>query len=169
MPTKYPADGKLFVGWLEDPTGEAIADVTAPTEAELSTIVDLSCEIKSGGFEPGITTGVTDAKSICSANVAQGLGQTNVSPKVTFWRFEQPDDTAWELVEKGAAGWLVWRTGVDSADPLEDGQDVSLGWFLMSDPAPEFPGGDTNATFVEQFVLQNGQMFEQKAVIGGGS
>ena len=169
MTTKYPADGMLYVGWLPDSAGTAITDIEAPTEAELASIVDWSCDIQSGGVDPGISTGTIDAASICSAFVAQSVGRTTVAPTLTFWRYEQPDDTAWETVIKGTLGWLVMRTGVPSDQALADGDNITIGYMQMSEPSPAFPGGDTNSTFSESFVLVNGQKFTQRAWIGGAS
>lgn len=166
---KFPADGMTYIGFLEDATGDAITDVSAPDLAELAGIVDLSCDVQSGGVDLGVSTGTIDAASICSAFVAQSNGRTTVSPKLTMWRYKQPDDTAWELVEKGKLGWLVIRTGVPTDDPLADGDMVSVAYIEMSEPAPTFPGGDTLTTFTVNMLLVNGRLFDQKAVIGGGS
>lgn len=166
---KYPTDGMTYIGWLADPDGDAITDVSAPELSELSGIVDLSCDVQSGGIDLGVSTAVIDAASICSAFVAQALGRTTVSPALTGWRYKQPDDTFWELVEKGTTGWLVIRTGVPSEDALADGDMVTVAFVEMSDPQPAFPGGDTLTTFKVNLVLVNGQQFDQKAVIGGGS
>lgn len=164
---KFPTDGMTYIGFLEDPDGTDIADVSAPTMAELASIVDLSCDVQSGGVDLGVSTAVIDAASICSAFVSQGLGRVTVSPQLTFWRYKQPEDTAWELVEKGKLGWLLIRTGVPSDTPLANGQMVTLAYIEMSEPAPQFPGGDTLTTFTSNLVLVNGQLFDQKAAIGG--
>jgi hypothetical protein len=166
---KYPTDGQTYIGWLADPIGTAIADVSAPDLAELAGIVDLSCDVQSGGLDLGVSTAVIDAASICSAFVAQGLGRTTVSPTLTGWRYKQPEDTFWELVESGTTGWLLIRTGVESDTPLAEGDMVTLAYVEMSEPQPQFPGGDTLTTFQVNLVLVNGQLFDQKAVIGGGS
>jgi hypothetical protein len=170
MPSiKYPADGNLYVGWLADTAGTAITDVSAPETSELASIVDLSCDIQSGGVDLGISTATIDAASICSAFVAMANGRTTVKPTLTFWRYQQPDDTAWELFEKGSLGWLLVRAGIPTADALADGDMVTLAYVEMSDPMPEFPGGDTLTTFNGSMLLVNGQLFDQKAVIGGAS
>lgn len=164
---KFPADGMTFIGFLADPVGDAITDVSAPELTELAGIVDLSCDVQSGGIDLGVSTAVIDAASICSAFVAQALGRSSVSPALTGWRYKQPDDTFWELVEKGKLGWLLIRSGVPTDDPLADGDMVSLAYIEMSDPQPAFPGGDTLSTFGVNMVLVNGRLFDQKAVIGG--
>lgn len=166
---KFPADGQTYIGWLEDETGDAITDVSAPELSELSSIVDLSCHVQSGGVDLGVSTATIDAASICSSFVSMGLGRTTVAPTLTGWRYKQPEDTFWDLVEKGTTGWLVIRTGVASEEPLADGDQVTIAYLEMSDPQPEFPGGDTLTTFMVSLVLVNGQKFNQKAVIGGGS
>lgn len=169
MGIKYPADGQLYIGWLPDDTGEAITDVEAPELAELGDIVDLSCDVQSGGVDMGISTATIDAASICSAFVEQALGRVTVAPVLTFWRYKQPDDTAWDLFEYGTQGWLVLRSGVPTGDALADGDQVTLAYVAMSEPAPTYPGGDTLTTFAGTMVLVKGNKFSQKAIIGGES
>lgn len=165
--TKYPADGNLYVGFLTDPDGTAITDYLAPEKAELSSIVDLSCDIQSGGVDMGISTGTIDTASICSAFVEQSLGRTTVAPTLTLWRYKQPDDTAWDLFEYGLQGWLVLRSGVPTEDALDDGDEVTVAYVAVSEPQPTYPGGDTATTFQVSLVLLKGNKFSQKAVIGG--
>lgn len=167
MTIKYPADGQLYVGWLPDEDGTAITDIEAPELTELAEIVDLSCDIQSGGVDMGISTATIDASSICSAFVEQALGRVTVAPTLTFWRYKQPDDTAWDLFEYGSQGWLVLRSGVPTGDALANGDQITLAYVAMSEPAPTFPGGDTLSTFAGQMVLVKGNKFSQKAVIGG--
>lgn len=166
MPKKFPADGNTFIGWLEDAAGTAIADINAPSVGtELAAVVDLSCDVQSGGFTLGVTNAVIDAKSLCDAFAAQALGTTTVSPALTLWRYKDPDpDTAWDLFERGALGWLVVRTGVPSDQPLASGDKLTLAYVEASEPQPDYPGGDTLTTFTETFVLNDGQKFTQKAV-----
>lgn len=166
---KFPADGNTYVGFLVDPDGDAIDDIHAPLLSELSGIIDLSCDIMSGGLEPGISQGTIDAKSLCSRFKSQSQGEVTVAPALTFWRYKQPDDTAWELVENGKLGWLVIRTGIPTETDLANGQQITLAYVEMGEPMPEFPGGDTNTTFTSNFLLVNGQLFDQKAWIGGVS
>lgn len=164
---KFPADGMTYIGWLEDEDGSTITDVSAPTLASLSGMVDLSCDIQSGGVDLGVSSAVIDTASLCSAFVSQANGRTTVSPKLTGWRYKQPDDTFWELVEKGSLGWLLIRTGIPTETPLANGQMVTLAYVEMSEPMPSFPGGDTATTFTVNMVLVSGQLFDQKAAIGG--
>jgi hypothetical protein len=162
---KFPADGMTYVGWLADPDGDAIGNVHTPELSELAAIVDLSCDITSGGLAPGISQGTIDAASLCSRFVSQSQGRVTVAPALTFWRYKQPDDTAWDLVENGTLGWLLIRTGIPTETPLAVGQEVTLAYVEMGEPMPEFPGGDTNTTFTSNFLLVNGQLFDQKAEI----
>lgn len=166
---KYPADGNTYVGWLEDEVGDAITDIHAPELSELSGIVDLSCHIASGGLDIGVSTGTIDTASLCSAFVSQAQGRTTVSPQLTGWRYKQPDDTFWELVEKGTTGWLIIRSGVPTDEALADGDQVMVAFVEMGEPNPEFAGGDTAETFQVGMLLVSGRLYDPKAVIGGGS
>lgn len=169
MPTKYPADGHTMV--LLVPADPGIDDVHAPELAELTdpAVIDISCDIMSGGLNLGVGSGVIDGASICSANVSQSTGRTTVSPTLSFWRYLAPDDTAWEVAEKGDQYWLVVRSGYTYETALAEGQEVWLGLFEMGEPQPQFPGGDTNKSFDLNFNLVSGADFDQKAVIGGAS
>lgn len=164
---KYPSDGHTRVTWVAGVDG--IDDVHGPTTAELALGVDLSCHITSGGLNLGVSTGTIDTASLCSAFISQANGRTTISPQLTMWRYSQPDDTAWELFDGGELGWLVIRSGVDYDTPYADGQGVIVAYVQVSEPAPEFPGGDTATTFQVNLLLVSGDMFDQKAVVGGGS
>lgn len=165
--TKYPADGSTRVYWVPGENG--IADVSAPEVAELNAGVDLSCHIMSGGLALGVTTATIDTASLCSAFVSQANGRTTVTPTLTMWRYKQPDDTAWELFDGGEVGWLVIRSGVDTDTAWAEGQSVIVAYVQVSEPAPEFPGGDTASTFAVNMLLVSGRQFDQKAVVGGVS
>lgn len=167
MPTKFPADGKTRIHWVAGDDG--IADVHAPTVDEIEAGVDISCDIPSGGIDLGVSNATIETGSICSRFVSYANGRTTVAPALTGWRYEQPDDTFWELVEKDTVGFLVIRTGMDYEDDFEAGQMVTVIKAQMSEPAPEFPGGDTAMTFSVNFVLIAGDQFDQKAVVAAGS
>jgi hypothetical protein len=157
-----------MVLWV--PGEDGIADFLAPTEAELTagTVVDISCDIMSGGMNWGIASGTIDGASVCSGNVAQSTGRTTVSPTLSFWRYLAPDDTAWETFDKGDIGWLVRRTGYTYETAIEDGQgDLLVGLFQTGEPVPQEPGGDTNSSFDLNFNLVNGRLFTQRARVGG--
>lgn len=163
--TKYPADGSTRVYWVAGEDG--IADVSAPTVSELNAGVDLSCHIQSGGLSLGVSTATIDTASLCSAFVSQANGRTTITPQLTMWRYEQPDDTAWELFDGGEVGWLVIRSGIDTDTAWANGQAVIVAYVQVSEPAPEFPGGDTATTFMVNMLLVNGRLFDQKAFVGG--
>lgn len=166
--TKYPADGKTRVYWIPGDE-DTLADPAAPTTVELNTGVDLSCHIMSGGLAMGVSTATIDTASLCSAFVSQANGRTTISPSLTLWRYDQPDDTAWELFDGGETGWLVIRSGVATDTAWANGQAVITAYVQVSEPAPEFPGGDTATTFVVNMLLVSGRLFDQKAWVGGVS
>jgi hypothetical protein len=167
MPVKYPADGQTRVYWI--PGEDGIADKSAPTEAELNAGIDISCHIQSGGLALGISTATIEAASLCSYIVSNYIGRTTVAPTITAWRYKQPDDEMWDLVENGAIGWLAIRTGMDYETAWADGQDVTTMLLQMSEPQPTFEGGDTLNTFTVTLGLINGDEFDQKANVGGVS
>jgi hypothetical protein len=163
---KYTGDGMTYVGWLEDAVGTGIPVVSAPDlSTDLVGIVDLSCHITSGGLDLGVSTGTVDTGSLCSDVISQAVGRTTISPTLTMWRYKQPDDTAWDLVEKGTTGWLVIREGKASDAALAAGDQVIVAFVEMGEPGPEFAGGDTAKTFMTNFVLVNGAKYDPKAVI----
>lgn len=162
---KYPADGNLRVAWV--PGDDGIGNIHTPEVSELTdaAVVDLSCHIQSGGVNLGVSTNTVDTGSICSAFVSQANGRTTVAPVLTGWRYKQPEDTFWDIVEKGEVGYLVLRTGVPYETPFEAGQEVTVALVEMSEPAPEFPGGDTMTTFQVNMALVSGDKFDQKAEV----
>jgi hypothetical protein len=167
--TKYPADGFTYIGFLEDVEGDAFVDFHAPELAELTGHEDMSCWVTSGGLDLGVSTGTIDAASICSSVVAQSHGRTTVTPALTMWHYKQPEDTAYEFVEKGKVGWLFIRTGVEYDEALAEGDRIWIAYVELGEPATEFGGGDTNNTFTVNMLLTAGDKYDPKAVIGGGS
>jgi hypothetical protein len=166
--TKYPADGSTRVYWIPGDE-DAISDVSAPTVSELNAGVDLSCHIMSGGLAVGVSTATIDTASLCSAFISQANGRTSITPSLTMWRYTQPDDTAWELFDGGETGYLVIRSGLPTDDAWANGQGVIVAYVQVSEPAPEFPGGDTATTFNVNMLLVSGRLFDQKAWVGGVS
>lgn len=164
---KYPADGNTRIVWV--PGADGIADIHAPTVTELAAGVDISCEVQSGGLDLGVSSGVIDGASICSSAVAQSTGRTTVSPTLTCWRYRPPADVAWALAEKGSIGYLAVRSGIDYETEWDEDQEVWIGLFEMGEPAPSFPGGDTNSDFSLNFNLVDGTRYDPKAVVGAGS
>lgn len=167
---KFPADGNTTVLFI--PGADSISDPDAPTTEELGDpdAVDLSCDIQSGGLDTGISTGVIDSASLCSAFVSQAAGRTTVSPTLTMWRYKQPMDTAYQLFRTPQVGWLVIRTGIPTEDAWEDGQELDLVALVeTTPPAPAYPGGDTLNTFQIQPLLVSGGSLSTSAVVGGGS
>lgn len=162
---KYTGDGWTRVGWLVDSVGDAITDVSAPSLADMAGIVDLSCHIPSGGIDLGASSGTVETGSLCSDVVSQAGGRTTIAPTITGWRYKQPDDTFWELVEKGTTGWLFIREGKAYSTAFAAGDMVICAFVEMGEPNPNFEGGDTAKTFDINFLLVNGAKYDPKAVL----
>lgn len=167
--TKYISDGNLKVVWV--PGANGIADADAPTTTELNAGIDISCDVATGGYNPGVGSGTVDGGSICSGAVQQNTGRSTSAPRLTCYRKTQAagDSAAWGIAVKHAVGWLVVRTGIPSDTVWADGQEVTVGKYEQGEPIPQHGGGDTNATFEMVLNLLDGATFDQHANVGGVS
>lgn len=118
------------------------ANPGAPTAAELSAGIDISCNILASDF----TFGATDSdkvaeKALCTVGNANALGPSNYQAGVTFFRYfdtttKNPDltaDAGFQAVKvKGTTVWLYARktaklstAAIAAADELYMGAEVA--------------------------------------------
>ena len=108
-----PVDGTTKVFWVE-----TIADIAAPTAAELAAGIDLSCLITSDGligFEA--ETAEIDNSALCSTSDTKLPGRASYSgTKFRLKKQDGPDpDEAYVTLVRLASGYIVVRRYVDQA------------------------------------------------------
>lgn len=98
-------DGKTRVYWVD-----TIADISAPTVAELNAGDDLTERITPDGLNVPSETADVDNSSLASTFTTNRAGRRSFSPEVTFKRGDNPtDDLPWTTLTYQTQGYLVVR------------------------------------------------------------
>lgn len=147
------------------------ADPKAPTVAELTAGLDISCRILKSDYKLGATASDTlgDEAELCASGNSVTFGASNYEGSVTPFRYLTEDgaadaenDIAWEaLKEKGTTLWLAEREG-----PLYDTEwaagDVADVYEVITD-SPQKPSSRTG--YIKRIVpLGVQRAWEQVAV-----
>lgn len=122
-----PADGRIKTAIVP-----AIADIYAPTLAELEAGVDISCAITLGGFtfSPSQAT-ITDQRE-CTDQDFDRPGRKSTGDKSiqiidnTNTEYEKDWNYAVTSLEEGTAGFIVRRRGLPASTPWANGQKVTV-------------------------------------------
>jgi len=110
-PLSVPADGNLLVLWVP-----AIANPATPTVAELTagTVVDLTCYIRLGGYNPSVSEDTVDDKRLCDTENYSQPGRITRSLEITYNTniLSAVNDKAALALTERAVGNIVERWGV---------------------------------------------------------
>lgn len=137
----YEANTKAY--WLT-----AVANIAAPTVAEIGAGTPLSPYIPKDGIAVNINTNNVDSASIDDTFDAQLAGSWGADVKLTMFR-DDTADTAWNLCEHGTPGFLVIsRFGAAVATSV-----VEVYPSEMHQPAMENTAANSQQRFVEAFAI----------------
>ena len=141
-PVLYPFDAFTRVAWV--PT---IADLSAPTAAELTAGTDLTCFLTKDGLDTGVSESAIDSGTLCSDIDGEEPGTSKYQPTLKLYRAVGADDDAWDLVVHGTAGHLVVRRGVAYATAWAAAQKVEIYKGKFGNPMPAASAANANQTF----------------------
>lgn len=98
-------DGKTRVAWVT-----TIANIAAPTAAELNAGLDFTTRITPDGLSIPAETADVDNSSLASTFTTNRAGRRSFSPEVTFKRGDTAgDDLPWTTLTYQTLGYLVVR------------------------------------------------------------
>ncbi|CBG73140.1 hypothetical protein SCAB_61191 [Streptomyces scabiei 87.22] len=98
-------DGKTRVYWVT-----TIANIAAPTVAELNAGLNFTERITPDGLNIPAETADVDNSSLASTFTTNRAGRRSFSPEVTFKRGDNPtDDLPWTTLPYQTTGYLVVR------------------------------------------------------------
>jgi hypothetical protein len=98
-------DGKTRVYWVT-----TIANIAAPTVAELNAGLDFTARITPDGLNIPAETADVDNSSLASTFTTNRAGRRSFSPEVTFKRGDSAgDDLPWTTLTYQTLGYLVVR------------------------------------------------------------
>lgn len=114
------SDGKTRVAWAT-----SIANIQAPTVAELTAASDYTKRITPDGLKTDPTTADVDTGSLASRVDTQTVGRVGYAIEVTFKRGTTPqEDAPYTTLKYGVSGFLIIRRGVDYETAWATGQQV---------------------------------------------
>lgn len=156
---KYPFEEHTRVVWV--PEADDIADIAAPTVAELNAGTDLTCLLTKDGLAIGGNTNAVDAAALCSRVDSQAAGSVGYSPQLKFFRYTD-EDPAWDLVAWGDTGYLVVRGGPDYDAAWAAGQQVEVYKAQFGEKIPADSATNAMRTFVVSLFVD---VVDQDAVV----
>lgn len=159
--SKYPFEEYTRVSWV--PT---IADISAPTAAELDAGTVITCDLTKDGLNPGGSTSGVDSAGLCSRVDSQIAGSVSYGFTLRGFRYNDGNDDFWDLVDWGDAGHLVVRRGYDYDTAWTSGQPVEVYKGQFGEPTPAASASNTMQTFEVSLFVDNADL---KATVAAGS
>ncbi|BBC29995.1 uncharacterized protein SGFS_012890 [Streptomyces graminofaciens] len=115
-------DGKTRVYWVS-----TIANIAAPTAAELNAGLDFTTRITPDGLNIPAETADVDNSSLASTFTTNRAGRRSFSPEVTFKRGDSAgDDLPWTTLTYQTMGYLVVRRILAYTTAWAAGQKVEV-------------------------------------------
>jgi hypothetical protein len=137
------SDGKTRVVWAS-----SIANISAPTVAELTAAADYTKRITPDGLKIDPTTADVDNSSLASRYDTKTVGRVGFDPEITFKRGTTPaEDAPYKTLKYGTSGYLVVRRGVDFEVAWAVGQDVEVYPITCGERANISPAANEVAKF----------------------
>lgn len=158
---KYIFQENTLVLWVAG--AEGIADISAPTVAELTPGVDITCDLTPDGLSLGGSTSGVNGETLCKRLDAMTPGKVSFSPSLKGYRFTPPDtELLWDLAVHGDEGFLVVRRGLDIATAIAATDEVEVYHAQFGEPTMDNSASDTNTTFTVGLFFSD---FDQKAIV----
>jgi hypothetical protein len=116
------SDGKTRVAWVS-----SIANITAPTTAELNGGQDLTPRLTPDGLKLDPTTADVDTSSLASTFDTKEVGRISFDTELTFKRGSTPtEDWPYQNLTYGTHGYVAVRRAVDYGTAWASGQQVEV-------------------------------------------
>jgi hypothetical protein len=115
-------DGKTRVAWVT-----SIANISAPTVAELEAGEDFTTRVTPDGLNIPAETADVDNSSLASTFTTNRAGRRGFSPEVTFKRGDNAtDDLPWTTLTYQTMGFLVVRRVLPYTEAWAAGQEAEV-------------------------------------------
>ncbi|MFD5111436.1 hypothetical protein ACFWNG_03825 [Streptomyces sp. NPDC058391] len=138
------SDGKTRVSWLS-----TVANINAPTVAELTAGADYTKRITPDGLKVDPSTADVDTSSLASTFDTKTVGRVGFDTELTFKRGDNPtDDAPYSTLKYGVSGFLVVRRGVAVATAWTVGQKVEVYPITCGEPQNSSPAANEVMKFV---------------------
>lgn len=138
------SDGKTRVAWLS-----TVANINAPTVAELTAGADYTKRITPDGLKTDPSTADVDTSSLASTFDTKTVGRIGVDVELTFKRGDTVgDDAPYTTLKYGVSGFLVIRRGVPYTTAWATGQKVEVYPITCGEPQNSSPAANEVMKFV---------------------
>lgn len=138
------SDGKTRVAWVS-----SIANIAAPTVAELNAGLDLTERITPDGLKIDPSTADVDTGSLASRFDTKTVGRVGFENELTLKRGTTvPEDLPYNTLLYGVEGYLVVRRGVDYETAWTIAQVVEVYPTACGEPANVSPAANEVSKFM---------------------
>ena len=140
---RYVHEGNTKVAWVT-----TIADIDAPTVAELGAGTELSTLLTKDGLQTPDTQNMVDSSTLADTFDAQVVGSWGGSITLTGFRNStDADDDLWNLAVYGTNGYLVIRRGLPYDTAWTAAQKVEVYPAEFHEPVMNQTGANEEARF----------------------
>lgn len=147
--SQFVADENIQIRWVPD-----IADVDAPTEAEIAAGTDLTPFIPKAGWNPAGGGDDADTSTLKSRQDTAVAGTFNFNGLSLEFLRDDTTDTAWDTFEHGTAGFIVVREAPGAADAtIEAADDVQVYPVEAKQPRPMQTAKNESRKFTVEFSV----------------
>lgn len=130
----------------------AIANVAAPTTAELNAGTALQTFITPDGFDIGGDTSAVDTGNLGSKSYLNRAGRKKYDITIQF-HHDSPTDTPYNLLPYRTTGFLVVRRGTDATTAWATSDKVEVYPVESGEPMQVKPGPDSTWDFSVKFFV----------------
>lgn len=143
------SDGKTRVAWAS-----SIANINAPTVAELGVAADFTARITPDGLKIDPSTASVDTSSLASTYDTSTAGRVSLDNEVTFKRGDTvQDDAPYATLKWGVTGYLVVRRGVAYTAAWTVGQKVEVYPTTCGEPKNSPPAANEVMKFASPMMV----------------
>lgn len=154
---RYPFEEYTRVHWV--PGASGVADMAAPTVAEVNAGTDVTCFITKDGLNPGGSTNKVDSAGLCKRVDSQSIGSVGYDFGLKMFRDNASGgDDAWDLAVWGSEGYLVVRRGVPYATAFAAAQKVEVYKAQMGEPVPTSSAANANQAFDLALAIDDAEL-----------
>lgn len=142
-------DGNTKVAWVG-----SIANIHAPTAAELVAGFDWTTRITPDGLKTDAATASVDTSSLASTFGTSQVGRRSFTVELTIKRGSTtPEDQPKTTLIYGAAGYLVVRRGVAYTTAFTSGDKVEVYPVTASEPSNVAPAANEVSKFTAALMV----------------
>lgn len=140
-------DGRVRASWVT-----AIANINAPTVAELNAGTALEGYITPDGLDISASTGGVDVSNLGSTFTTMRAGRRSFDISIKF-HHDGASDVAFNLLPYRTNGYLVVRRGIDKTTAWTAAQKVEVYPLESGEPTELPPAPDGTWDFTSPFYL----------------